>query len=53
MQDKALIAEKAKQLIELTAGFCDQHVDEEYKQLCAKLIQIDKRTLPPEFQDLL
>lgn len=48
MQDKTSIAEKSQKLIELTAGFCDRHADEEYKQLCAKMIQkmARKRNVP-------
>jgi len=38
MRDKTRINEKAHQLISLTTEFCEQHLDEEYKQLCKKLI---------------
>ncbi len=43
MKDKILIEEKAKKLVEMTAGFCDKYLDEEYKQLCGKLILKMKR----------
>jgi hypothetical protein len=48
MRDKALIEEKTQKLIEMTAGFCDEHLDEEYKQLCEKLIRkmSRKRNVP-------
>lgn len=38
MRDKVLIEKKKKKLIELTAGFCDAYLDDDYKQLCEKLI---------------
>jgi len=48
MRDKALIEEKKQRLLESTAGFCDAHLDEEYKQLCEKVIlkMSRKRTVP-------
>jgi len=48
MKDKAIIAEKAQRLIEMTAGFCDEYLDEDYKQLCEKLIRkmSRKRNVP-------
>ncbi len=36
--DKEKIETISQQLLELTGQFCDQHLDEEYKALCAKLI---------------
>ena len=39
MRDKCLIEGKMQKLIEMTAGFCDAHLDEEYKLLCEKLIR--------------
>ena len=39
MRDKVLIEEKMQKLIEMTAGFCDEYLDEDYKQLCEKLIR--------------
>jgi len=39
MKDKILIEKKMQKLIEITAGFCDAYLDEDYKQLCEKLIQ--------------
>jgi len=38
MRDKVLIEKKKQKLIELTEGFCDVHLDENYKQLCDSLI---------------
>lgn len=38
MNDKTIIEGKRKALVEMTAGFCDACLDEEYKQLCEKLI---------------
>lgn len=38
MRDKVLIEKKKKKLIELTTGFCDAYLDDDYKQLCEKLI---------------
>jgi len=48
MKDKAIIAEKAQKLIEMTTGFCDEYLDEDYKQLCEKLIRkmSRKRNVP-------
>ncbi|MBN1455927.1 MAG: hypothetical protein JW945_06735 [Methanomicrobia archaeon] len=48
MRDKAFIEDRKQKLSELTAGFCDSHLDEEYQQLCEKLIQkmARKRTVP-------
>jgi hypothetical protein len=37
MRDKTRINEKAHQLISLTTEFCEQHLDDEYEQLCEKL----------------
>ncbi len=34
MRDKTATLEKKKILTELTAKFCDAHLDEDYKQLC-------------------
>jgi hypothetical protein len=39
MKDKIHIEEKMHKLIEITAGFCDKHLDKEYKQLCERLIR--------------
>lgn len=48
MRDKAGIKEKTQQLVEMTSGFCDEYIDEEYKQLCEKLIRkmARKRQVP-------
>jgi len=48
MRDKVLIEEKMQKLIEMTTGFCDEYLDEDYKQLCEKLIRkmSRKRNVP-------
>jgi len=48
MKDKVIVTEKAQKLIEITAGFCDEYLDEDYKQLCEKLIRkmSRKRNVP-------
>lgn len=48
MKDKAIIVEKTQKLIEMTGGFCDECLDEDYKQLCEKLIRkmSRKRNVP-------
>lgn len=48
MRDKTRIKEKKQKLIDMTAGFCDEYLDEEYKQLCEKLIgkMSRKRNVP-------
>lgn len=38
MRDKIAIEDKRKYLIEATEMFCDEYLDEDYKQLCASLI---------------
>lgn len=38
MSDKELVKKKRDALIELTDDFADQHLNEEYKMLCRKLI---------------
>ena len=48
MRNKILIEEKTQRLIDMTAGFCDEYLDEDYKQLCEKLIRkmSRKRNVP-------
>jgi len=48
MRDKTRINEKAHQLISLTTAFCEQQLDDEYEQLCEKLIRkmSRKRNVP-------
>lgn len=48
MKDKSIVPEMTQRLIEMTAGFCDEYLDEEYKGLCEKLIQkmSRKRNVP-------
>jgi len=36
--NKELIKQKMQELIEMTSNFCNEHLDEEYKHLCEKLI---------------
>ncbi|MBU4076958.1 MAG: hypothetical protein KKI06_09675 [Euryarchaeota archaeon] len=43
MKDKVAIEEKSKKLAEMTARFCDEKLDDDYKQLCQKLIIKMKR----------
>jgi len=43
MTDKIVVEEKARKLIEMTSGFSDKYLDEDYKQLCEKLILKMKR----------
>ncbi|MHA1492234.1 MAG: DUF6398 domain-containing protein [Promethearchaeota archaeon] len=43
MEKKVLIREKMQNLIELTARFSDEYLDEDYKQLCEKLIRMMSR----------
>jgi len=48
MRDKVAIKDKAQRLIGMTGGFCDECLDEDYKQLCEKLIlkMSRKRSVP-------
>ena len=41
--DKEKIEAISQELLKLTGEFCDQHLDEEYKQLCEKMILKMKR----------
>ena len=47
-QDKATVQEYTEKLIQMTNGFCDRYLDEEYKALCEKLIRkmSRKRVVP-------
>jgi hypothetical protein len=47
-EQKAEIARRTETLIGMTNAFCDLHLDEEYKQLCEKLIRkmARKRVVP-------
>lgn len=48
MTDKQRVQDLQRQLIQMTASFCQQHVDGEYERLCCKLIQkmARKRVVP-------
>jgi len=48
MNEKKMIEEKTQQLIGMTGSFCQQFLDEDYKQLCEKLIRkmSRKRAVP-------
>lgn len=48
MRDKVLVEEKMQKLIEMTARFCAEYLDDDYKQLCEKLIRkmSRKRNVP-------
>jgi hypothetical protein len=39
MKDKAIVEEKAQKLLEMTGGFCKEYLDDDYRQLCEKLIR--------------
>ncbi len=48
MNDRAITIEKTQMLIEMTAKFCDEYLDEDYKQLCEKLIRkMSRKRYPP------
>jgi len=38
MSDRELVKQKKDTLIEMTDGFADRYLDEDYKMLCRKLI---------------
>ena len=46
MRDKTRINEKAHQLISLTTEFCEQHLDDEYEQLCEFSTEQNKKNNP-------
>ena len=48
MKDKAIVEEKTQELLEMTGGFCREYLDEDYRQLCEKLIgkMARKRNIP-------
>lgn len=48
MKGKAVAEEKRAKLIAMTEGFCNLYLDDDYKQLCEKLIQkmSRKRNIP-------
>jgi hypothetical protein len=48
MRDKELIQTISKRLIEMTSEFCDEYLDDDYKQLCIKMIEkmARKRNVP-------
>ena len=48
MSDKETVKKYTETLIQMTDDFCDQHLDQEYKALCEKLIRkmSRKRTVP-------
>ena len=48
MRDKELIEEKRRWLVEAAADYCRDHLDDEYRQLCEKLIDkmSRKRSVP-------
>jgi len=46
MRDKTRINEKAQQLISLTTEFCEQHLDDEYEQLCEFSTERNKKDDP-------
>jgi len=48
MRDKAAIEEKRQWLVEATAAYCNEYLDDDYKKLCENLINkmSRKRTVP-------
>ena len=48
MKEKKMIEEKTQQLVGMTGSFCQQFLDEDYRQLCEKLIRkmSRKRAVP-------
>ncbi|MCK5241656.1 hypothetical protein KAR34_04320 [bacterium] len=48
MQDKTMVEEKSRKLTEMTENFCNEYLDEDYRQLCGKLINklSRKRNVP-------
>ena len=48
MKDKELVEETRRWLVEATAGYCRDHLNDEYQSLCEKLIDkmARKRTAP-------
>lgn len=48
MKEKTIIEEKSQKLIEMTGKFCREFLDEDYRQLCEKLIKkmSRKRAVP-------
>ena len=48
MKDKTIVEGKAQKLLEMTAAYCKEYLDEDYGQLCAKLIgkMARKRNVP-------
>ncbi len=48
MKEKEIVEEKAQRLVEMTAKFCQEYLDEEYRELCQKLIakMSRKRAVP-------
>ena len=39
MKDKDIVEEKGQKLLEMTGGFCKEYLDDDYRQLCEKLIR--------------
>ena len=48
MKEKTIIEEKSQKLIEMTGKFCREFLDEDYRQLCEKLVRkmSRKRAVP-------
>lgn len=48
MKEKTIVEEKRQRLLEMTSGFCDAYLNEDYKELCEKLIRkmSHKRNVP-------
>jgi hypothetical protein len=39
VNNKAIVIAKTEKLIEMTSGFCDRYLDDDYKQLCERLVR--------------
>jgi hypothetical protein len=48
MKEKRIVEEKAQKLVEMTGKFCQEFLDDDYRQLCEKLIMkmSRKRAVP-------
>ena len=48
MKEKKIVEEKAQKLVEMTGKFCQAFLDDDYRQLCEKLIMkmVRKRAVP-------
>jgi hypothetical protein len=48
MKEKRIVEEKAEKLIQMTAEFCKKYLNEDYRQLCEKLVgKMSRKRMPP------